>query len=184
MLDFLLSMVETEDDAELVTQLVKAYEKRMFSIAYSILQNHSDAEDAVQDAFLKVVKHLDKVRGKTFDEAGMYISAITRNAAIDIHNRQKKEDIIDPEMYGILPDNYDNVQDVALMNVSYDELHKIMLQLNKTDYEIIYLKYFMEFSISEIADMLNISGKTASQRLYAAKINLKKRLEKRGEHDE
>ena len=184
MLDLLLSMVETEDDAELVTRLVKEYERRMFSIAFSIIHNVSDAEDVVQDTFLKVIKHLDKIRGKTIDEAGVYISAITRNVAIDLHNRKKKEDIIDPEKYTVLPDKYDDVEDIALTSISYEELRKIILRLNKTDYEIIYLKYFMELSISDIADMLNISGKTASQRLYAAKRNLKKRLEKRGGHDE
>ena len=178
MLVFLLSMVDTEDDAELVTRLVKAYEKRMYSIAYSILHNHYDAEDVVQDTFLKVVKHLNKIRGKTIDEAGMYIAAITRNVSIDLYNRKKKEDVIDPEKNTVLPDNNDDVQDIVLTRESYEDLHKILLQLNKTDYEIIYLKYFMELSISEIAEMLNISSKTASQRLYAAKKNLKNGLEK------
>lgn len=184
MLDFLLSIVETEEDADLVTRLVKEYEKRMFSIAYSVLHNKADAEDAVYDAFLKVVRHLDKIKGKTFDEAGVYISAITRSISIDELKRKKKHILVDPENNIDLFGSYDDVEDMALDNLSYEELQEVLLKLNKTDYEIIYLRYFWDYSITDISDILDISRGAASQRLYAAKSNLKEKLEKRGFSDE
>ena len=61
MLDILLSMVETDDDKELVTRLFETYRQRMYNLAYGILQNNHDAEDAVSNAFIRLMNNLHKI---------------------------------------------------------------------------------------------------------------------------
>lgn len=62
MLSALLSMINNETDKELVRSLYEANEQLMYNVAYNILHNRTDAEDAVQDSFVSVINHLEKIR--------------------------------------------------------------------------------------------------------------------------
>lgn len=59
MLSFYLSMVETDEERDLVTRLYYTYERMMYKIALGILKNPHDAEDAVSEAFIRLIKNLD-----------------------------------------------------------------------------------------------------------------------------
>ena len=61
MLSALLSMINDETDKELVRSLYEANEQLMYNVAYNILHNRTDAEDAVQDSFVSVINHLEKI---------------------------------------------------------------------------------------------------------------------------
>jgi len=52
-------------ERELFYELIRPYERRVFVIAFAILRNEADAEDAVQDAFLKAFKHLAQFRSES-----------------------------------------------------------------------------------------------------------------------
>ena len=54
MLSLYLSMVETDDEREFVTKLYQTYRQRMYNLAYGILNNKHDAEDAVSTAFIRI----------------------------------------------------------------------------------------------------------------------------------
>ena len=60
MLSAFLSMIKDETERELVRSLYEANEQIMYNIAYNILHNRTDAEDAVQDSFVRVINHLEK----------------------------------------------------------------------------------------------------------------------------
>ena len=62
MLSALLSMINDETDKELVRSLYEANEQLMYNVAYNILHNRTDAEDAVQDSFVSVINHLEKIQ--------------------------------------------------------------------------------------------------------------------------
>ena len=52
-------------ERELFYDLIRPYEKRVFVIAFTILRNEADAEDAAQEAFLKALKHLAQFRSES-----------------------------------------------------------------------------------------------------------------------
>jgi RNA polymerase sigma-70 factor (ECF subfamily) len=52
-------------ETELFYELIRPYERRVFVIAFTILRNEEDAEDAAQDAFLKAFKHLGQFRSES-----------------------------------------------------------------------------------------------------------------------
>ena len=56
MLQFYLSMIENPEDQSLFEQIYYKYYKQMFKVAFSILGNKEDAEDAVHDVFVKIAK--------------------------------------------------------------------------------------------------------------------------------
>src|SRR5947209_17718703 len=52
-------------DAEAFSELVSRYERKIFRLAKNITQNDEDAEDVLQDAFLKAYEHLDEFQGNS-----------------------------------------------------------------------------------------------------------------------
>ena len=61
MLVYLLSAIETDEDRALFVDLFEKYHDRMEQAALRIVKNSHDAEDAVQNAYLQIIRHLDKV---------------------------------------------------------------------------------------------------------------------------
>ena len=61
MLSIYLSMVETDEERDLVTRIYTHFERMMYKIALGILKNPQDAEDAVSEAFIRIIKNLDKI---------------------------------------------------------------------------------------------------------------------------
>src|SRR5438045_8341141 len=69
-----------DGDAAAFEQLVKRYDVRLFSIAQHITHNREDAEDAVQDAFLKAFRNLSQFRGNS--QFSTWLIRITVNEAL------------------------------------------------------------------------------------------------------
>ena len=73
MLEMLLLMVETDDDKELVTKLFETYRQRMYNLAYGILKNDHDAEDAVSNAFMRIINNLHKISDPESNKTRGYV---------------------------------------------------------------------------------------------------------------
>ena len=85
MLVFYLSLLESESDKLLFTQIYTEYRDKMYSVAYSILGTKEKAEDAVHESFLKVIEHLETYKSSSEEEAGRkWLMVITKNTARDI----------------------------------------------------------------------------------------------------
>ena len=69
----------------------RLYEQKMYRAAYRILQDNVRAEDAVQEAFLKLMKGRVYFEDACSDECKKYLITVIRHAAIDIYNKKKKE---------------------------------------------------------------------------------------------
>ena len=54
-------MVETEEEKDLVTELYNTYKQILFNVSMSILHNTADAEDAVQETFVRIISNLSKI---------------------------------------------------------------------------------------------------------------------------
>ena len=84
-----LSMIEDDRSRERFISIYDQYKNLMFYAANRILQNEQDAEDAVHEAFLVVIRHLDCL----WEDKGPYIKAfvlsIVENKAIDLWRRRQ-----------------------------------------------------------------------------------------------
>ena len=72
-------------------RLFKAYNQMMLYAADRILNDKDDAEDAVQQAFLRVMNHLDDIDENDEQKTKSYLSIIAQNIAIDIYRKKKRE---------------------------------------------------------------------------------------------
>ena len=170
MLEFYLSMVDTDEERDLVTRLYTAYEKMMYNIALGILKNRQDAEDAVSDGFVRVINNLDKIEDVESIRTKGFMITIVKSTSINIYNKRKRDDHINiDDVYDI---SNEDIENDYLKKCDSDTVHKAIDKLNDNYKSVLRLKYFYEMNTGEIADVLDISADGVRKRLNRAEQSL------------
>lgn len=179
MLSFYLAMVDTPEDKLFVEELYTAYERMMFRIAFRVLRQKYDAEDAVQEAILSVIKGdaLEKMKTMTDIERKSYLTVIVKNSAYKIYNKRKKNN--ENSIYND-SDNANITEETVLSSLSIEEIQETMNMLTESDYDILCLYLINEQTYEEIAAALDIKPDAARQRVHRAKKRLMNKLQERG----
>lgn len=151
-------------------ELYESYEQALYNIAYSILHNIEQAEDATHDTFIKIVPYLSNIKSKDSMETKRILVRIVKNVAIDKYRRNHKEN----QMFKVNQDkalyNNDSMEIVSVKSVEdRNVISQIMNQLDQVSREIIQLRCFYELSYKEIAAILEVSEEVAMKRFQRAK---------------
>ena len=95
MLSLYLSFIDDEDDRKKFEDIYYNYRKRMVAVAYSVLNNKSDSEDAVHDAFIKIARNMRAIDDPMSEKTLSYVSKAAKNAAINIlHKNERRNTFI------------------------------------------------------------------------------------------
>src|SRR5262245_21557685 len=166
--------------------LITAYGDRAYRLAVRITGNPHDAEEAVQDAFLSVVRKIDTFRG---DSAfGSWVYRIVSNAAYGKIRRRPRTfveispDEVLPPFYedgryaGKLTDWSSSIDDPAVQMELRAVLSSAVSEL-PPHYRAVIVLYDVEgLSMAEVADALGITVSTGKTRAHRARLLLRKRL--------
>lgn len=143
--------------------------------------NYQDAEEAAQDTFLIAFKKSTDLKADTFISYMAYL----RKIAIHESFRKRRADSRRQEHFiytDKLPENYEELDEnllptEALQNKERNaELMQIVESLPKMQYEMIYMYYFADFTVAEIAKLMDCTPHNVRQTLYVAKKSLKDKL--------
>src|SRR5215813_605532 len=165
-------------------RLVKRHERRLLSVAIRITKNREDAEDAVQDSFLNVFKHLDSFRG-----ASRFLSWLTRitinQALMKIRTKPRKTTSLDE-----LTESTGGVASCEMKTGGYTpeqlcsqrEFERLLLDwtagMKEDSRRVLELHVFEDLADEEIAQVLGVSLSAAKRRLFRARRELRERMEK------
>lgn len=158
-------------------ELVRRYERQIYSLALRMMNNQEDANDVAQDIFIKIYHGLSK-----FDESRKFFSWMYKLALNVCYTQLKKRP---PESYTL-----DNVIDFAPLIPDKDtypedyfeskELRELVQQaiseLPESFRVPVLLRYMEELSYQQIADVMDLPVSTIETRLYRGKALLQKRL--------
>lgn len=160
MLIYALTLVKSADRPKL-ERLYLEYRSVMFCAANEILHNEHEAEDAVQQAFMKIAENLDKVPDELSNKTKAFVVTIAENTAIDRYRKLKRHGDCElcEEACGIEAN-------------SADELVSCILKLPARYRQFILLKYYHGYSTREIAKLLGMSSAAASKTAQRAKQRL------------
>ncbi len=164
MLQFYLSMVETDDDKSLVEFLYKEYRQIMFKTAFSILHNSELAEDAVHDAFLRVIKNLRKFRSYSCNENVSYLVIIVRGIALNMLKHRSKTEELDENT-----PSSENVEADAEIRISYENVLENVRKLSPALKNVATLYYAHRLTENEISEMLDMNINTVRVSLMRAR---------------
>ena len=148
---------------EKFADLIREHKISMYRLAFGILCNKEDAEDAVSEAIIKAYEHLDSLRDE--DKFRQWIMQIVANEARKSYGKKKRVELAkDMEIYETA--HYDE----------HDELWGIVLTLEEKYRAVIVLYYYNQMKIKEISKILHITEGTVKSRLSRAKGQLKNML--------
>ena len=163
---------------ESIDVLVAEHSLMAFRIAYSILRNHHDAEDAVQECFLRVLKaarRMHQVRNpKT------WVARIAWTTALDRRSNRARvsasEELADPEVLAQFRDKIPAADEQMAERQLQEVLQRMIASLPEDLRHPLELSTVQELNSSEIAEVMNIPEGSVRTRLMRARQRLKEKL--------
>ncbi|HFL3113362.1 TPA: RNA polymerase sigma factor, partial [Clostridioides difficile] len=92
-----LAMLELEEDKVKFEKIYEKYRQIMFYVANKILKDDHLAEDAVHNAFIRIIKNIDKIDEVDSPRTKAFIVIIVERIAIDFYRKRKREKVSDIE---------------------------------------------------------------------------------------
>jgi RNA polymerase sigma-70 factor (ECF subfamily) len=149
--------------------LVERYQRLLFSVALRMLGDREDATDAAQSAFVKAYEKL-----ASYDRNHKFYSWLYRilvNECLNVRRSRHVQVPLDPDMAapGSPLEEVETAERRARVQAA-------VARLPREQREVIVLRHFADLSYQEIADVLELPGKTVKSRLYDARRELGRRL--------
>ena len=166
-----LQTIETGEDKTKFEQIYAEYRGLMFYVAYEILHNEQNAEDATHQAFVRIAENIRKIDVPVCPKTRSYVVTIVENKAIDQYRKQQKHQTVEL------------IEEIQGTNAHYEgdnDLTKCILKLPARYREMILLRYHHGYTVREIAKMLGLSLPAAIKLDQRAKNKLKKLCEEAG----
>jgi RNA polymerase sigma factor (sigma-70 family) len=171
-------------DGAAFAALYDAYESRIFNFCARLVGNETDAADATQDAFLKVLQRLPKLADRDLN-FGAYLFTAARNASYDIIGRRKRaEPVEDIGEAGGRPVTGDERGDVladperaAMLGTLQEQVRSANDRLPERHREVLALREIEELSYDEIAGIMDMNRNSVAQLISRARIRLRDELQ-------
>ena len=167
MLLYYLSMIETEEDRAKFEKLYYEYRELMLFVALGVLHNQTLAEDAVQEAFERIVRHIDHIKEPFTDQTKAFIAILTKNMAIDVLRKEKRHQNLHFEDFP-----FEIGKESDFSKVETDEIVEQIARLPEIYRDVLNLKFCFEYNDREISDLLHISHAAVRKRMERAKVML------------
>ncbi len=169
MLQMYLAAADSEEGKSLIEFLYTEYKQIMYKTAVSILHNNEDAEDAVHEAFLRVIKNISGFRKYSCDENLSYLVIAVRGIALNMLNAKNSQTK--------LPDDILSAEDVektAEINITYEQALEKINNLSPSLKNIATLMWVNQLTEKEISQLLNMNINTVRSSVSRARVILNK----------
>lgn len=166
------------DYSKALKEIFDLYHHRIFNVAYGITMSSADAEDIVQDVFIKLNGKLNQFQGKSALNTWLY--RMTINTCIDYLRKKRRRSFREIRLLEssskTLIDN-DNGEDAFELS---QNINKALRRLPPKYRTVIVLRDFEQMPYAQIAQVLKITSGTVASRLNRAHARLKKELAELG----
>ncbi len=163
-----------DGDISAFHEIVEMYKKKVYYIAYDICGDFHEAEDISQEVFIKVFRFIDKF--KLDAKFSTWIYRVAVNTAIDAVRKHKKKQIsMETTQMDSLP-AHSTETGPENHQAARDLLQKALPALSQKERTVFTMRYFNEFKLVQIAEIMNISINTIKTLLLRAKKKLRKKL--------
>lgn len=174
-------------DLNAFQELVSRQERQIYSLAYRILQNRHDAEDATQQAFTSAIEHLDGFRGEA--SFATWLGRIVTFAALKIIRKRKGLDTVSLEEATEPREDYESVphpeyisdwkespERLVERNETKRLLEEALARLDEKHRLVFLLRDVEGLSVAETAELLGLTQSNVKMRLLRARLQLREHL--------
>lgn len=176
----------TPDEHDLIAGLYDAYAPRVRFLAAQILKNDMDADDALVEVFIRVMRYKEKFVGIDEKQICRLIVLFTRSTCIDLYRRRERYQSVhvamtaedeDGELYDLeFSDGFDILEDMVARETA-EHLKEALASLSSPAKEIILMKYYGGMKNREIADFFGMKLPTVAVMIHRAMLKMRKQLE-------
>lgn len=161
-------MLEESDKAITLEALVREHARFVFKVAYGVLRNPHDAEDIVQEVFLRALRAgISDVR-----DMRAWLARIAYRLAIDRARKPQTLELVDIELQAATPSG----EQVASARQQFERVHRLIAALPDELRFPLVLSALQELNSAEIATILDVSESAVRGRILRARQLLKEKL--------
>ena len=166
-----LQMLDTPEEKVRFEQIYLKYRSLMYRVADGILHNRQDAEDAVHNAFLRIIQHFKRFQITPVRDLAPLVTVIARNEAISLQRKRKGE---------VPLEDWDGFAEVSEDVADYHALVDSFARLPQTYRAALEMKLLLGYSDGEIASKLGLSKTAVSTRVSRGRQLLRNIVEQEG----
>jgi RNA polymerase sigma-70 factor (ECF subfamily) len=185
-----LLLLAQRGDRESLAKLILPYAAGLYRGALRLTRNPADAEDARQEAFLKVIRRLEQFAGSRSrdakrDDLHAWVSRIGTNASIDLIRKRRDGRVFSFEeptgtaeetVGSRIAARYDNPEERFARREIGKRMADSIRQLAPELRHVCLLRDVLEYSTQEVAQRLGVSSLTVRLRLFRARRRLREKL--------
>ncbi|MBW5448205.1 RNA polymerase sigma factor SigW [Cohnella sp. CFH 77786] len=182
-LDTRLAKLARKGDQRAFAEIVSLYKDKLYHLAYRMTGNRQEAEDVVQDTFLRVFKNLER-----YDENqkfSTWIYRIATNQCIDRLRKRRNVYSLDAESsdhegldgYAMMPSDERTPESELIQSETQRLIHQAIETLPVKYKSVMVLRYLQDLSLQEISEVLDMPVTTIKTRVHRGREFLRKKLE-------
>lgn len=166
-----LSALELRQQDTAFEEIYLRYRNLMYHVAYGILQNPQDAEDAVHNAFIKIAENLEKLSEAECPKTKSFCVTVVENKAIDLYRRKHRFSFLPLEE---LP------PDAAAVYSGPNRVAQCIGKLPRKYRQVLVLRYLHGYSSNETAQILDLTEANVNKIQQRAKQKLQQLCREEG----
>jgi RNA polymerase sigma-70 factor (ECF subfamily) len=160
-----------QGNQEAFTQLVESYQRPVYNLCYRMLGDQDEAEDAAQETFLRVYKHI-----KHYDHTrpfSTWLLSIAAHLCIDqLRKRRLVLVSMDGTPYIDPPDGLPGPEASYYLKEDQKRVQSLLKTLSPADRAAVVMYYWYDFSYDEISDSLSLTVSAVKSRLHRARLTM------------
>lgn len=168
----LIKAAQSGDRDALIT-LLREIENHVYRTAFYILGNEQDAQDAAQEALVRIYTKIQSYEEKALFKT--WVQRIVTNICIDKFRKQKAT--VSIEEHNMMFSTNSNVEDEIISSYVAKDIQEAIEKLPERHRTVIVLRYLQDFSYNEIADSLDLPLNTVKSYLFRARQQLQTLLQ-------
>ena len=154
--------------------LVETHSRDVFRLAYRITRNEEDAEDTVQETFIRAYQKLDGFEARA--NFGTWLYRITANTAIDLLRRKKRHESGRAPIDAIEPGVSGRQESLVFGHQVRERVDAALVGLSDLERTAFVLRHCEELSLAEISSTLDITVSATKQAVFRAVKKLRSEL--------
>ncbi|UII54683.1 RNA polymerase sigma factor SigX [Cytobacillus spongiae] len=162
-------------------ELYSKYHQDVFQFLFYMVKNREQAEDLVQEVYIRVLKSYERFEGKSSEKTWLF--SIARNVAIDFFRKQKswKNRILEKFDWSTqqVQDDHPIPEEIAVQNEEIQSIYDCLDKCTLDQKMVIIMRYLQELSITETAEALNWTESKVKTTQHRALKVLKKEMEEK-----
>jgi RNA polymerase sigma-70 factor (ECF subfamily) len=163
-------------DQEAFSHLVEAYQGPVYNLAYRMLGNAVEAEDAAQETFVRMYTKLHTYQPDR--KLSSWVFSIASHYCIDRLRRRRWNwlSLDDDPVAAVLPSRQRGPEEAALRREARDEVQELVARLAPGYRVPIILRYWHDLSYEEIADVMGLTVQAVKSRLHRGRLQMAERM--------